>query len=101
MSQWRSLIGETVQRSSRCEFRHAASGSVTILLYEDAAFVPARIEGELVDRSRGGCRVNHHFGNMQTGQQVTVIIQSVQLDAVVVWTKASGELFESGFSFKR
>jgi hypothetical protein len=99
MSVWRSLVGETVQRSSRCEFRHPASGRVTILLYQDAAFVPARIEGELVDRSRHGCRISHHFGDMQIAQQVTLILGSFQTDAVVVWTKACGEFYESGFSF--
>ena len=99
MSVWRSLVGETVQRSSRCEFRQPASGKVTILLYQDAAFVPARIEGELVDRSRHGCRISHHFGNMQVAQQVTLIVESVQIEAVVVWTRPTDDAFDSGFSF--
>ena len=103
MSVWRSLVGETVQRSSRSEFRHPASGRVTVLLYQDAAFVPARIEGELVDRSRHGCRISHRDGDMLVAQQVTLIIESVQVEAVVVWTRpsddGSNETYESGFSF--
>jgi hypothetical protein len=40
---------------------------------------------------------------MQVAQQVTLIIESVQVEAVVVWTRpsddGSNETYESGFSF--
>ncbi len=98
-SEWRSLVGTTVQRSRRSEFRYSVSGQVKIMLYEELGLLPAVVEGELVDLSRGGCRVSHRFGPLRQAQQVTLLMDSTERPAIVVWSKAIGDQHESGFSF--
>jgi hypothetical protein len=100
-SEWRSLVGETVQRSTRKEQRFPASGPVLLLLYEELGTCPATARGELVDRSARGCKVNHEFGELKPGQQVTLVVGGMEISAVVAWSRSSMDRHESGFSFVR
>jgi hypothetical protein len=100
-NEWRSLVGDTVQRKRRAEARHPASGEVKLYLYEELGICPAIVEGELVDRSMNGCKIRHTFGQLKPGQRVTVAIEMMELDAIVVWTKSLLDHHESGFSFLR
>jgi hypothetical protein len=69
------------------------------MLYEELGLLPAVVEGELLDLSRGGCKVSHRFGPLTQAQQVTVLMDSTERPAIVVWSKAVADHHESGFSF--
>jgi hypothetical protein len=98
-SGWRSLVGEVVQPSTRAELRYSASGQVKIMMYEGLGFFPASIPGELLDLSRGGCKVSHRFGPLTQAQRVTLVVDSTERQAIVVWSKPVADHHESGFSF--
>jgi hypothetical protein len=100
-NEWRSLVSDTVQPSTRAHLRHPTSGRVTILLYRELGSFPAMVEGELLDRSRGGCKVRHRFGELKPGQQVTMLISGTEIEAVVVWARSLMDWHETGFSFVR
>lgn len=69
------------------------------MLYEGLGLFPAIVEGELLDLSRGGCKVSHRFGPLTQAQQVTLLMDSTERQAIVVWSKAVTDHHESGFSF--
>jgi hypothetical protein len=85
----------------RREVRYAASGPVQLHVQEELETAAATVDGELVDRSRGGCKVRHWFGILKTGQQVTVVLDEKEIPAIAVWTKKVSDHYESGFSFVR
>jgi hypothetical protein len=100
-SEWRSLVSEPVQPATRADVRYSASGKVKMMLYEELGFSPAMVEGELLDYSRGGCKIRHQFGYPQPGQQVTILISGMELKSTVMWTRSLGDWQETGFSFLR
>ena len=57
------------------------------------------IAGVLVDVGKGGFRAKHSYGGLQRNQIVSFIHQSREGVARVIWNRATGPDFETGFKY--
>jgi hypothetical protein len=78
----------------RRESRSAAYGAVQILIDSP---LPSRITATLLDVSVNGFRARHHCADLQRGDRVRFDHGSGAGSAVVIWTRVSGVVIESGF----
>ncbi len=94
---WKVTPAEIERRS---EERVPASGTAIMLVYDELG-PPAEVRCEFVDRSNGGCKLRHQYGDLVTGDMVALRFGSVETRAIVVWSRAVQDQVESGFSFLR
>lgn len=76
-----------------------AEGVVAIFLEPAWGAVPAMIQGELLDKSSGGCRVQHQFGRLAPERKVWLSWADEHRAAYVVWNRVGEEDTETGFRF--
>jgi len=98
-SHWRSLLDLQVQRNTRKELRYAADEPVAISRQPGFGDVSATISGQFVDRSSGGCRIRHDFGDVPVGECVSLVWLAEIKRARVVWNRSSAGLTETGFQY--
>lgn len=99
-SIWRDLVYQLVQPNRRKDTRHPAHGPVAIFLEPAWGTVPATVHGELVDKSVGGCRVQHNFGALAPGRKVWLSWADEYRAAYVSWSRVAEEHTETGFRFE-
>lgn len=98
-SDWRELVFQTVQPNRRKDARYEAHGPIAIFLEPAWGAVPATVHGELLDKSDGGCRVQHNFGPLALGRKVWLSWADEYRPACVVWSYVVEERAETGFRF--
>ncbi len=98
-SFWRDLVYQTVQPNRREHPRFAAEGPIAVFLEPGWGSVPATLQGDLVDKSEGGCRIRHHFDRLEVGRKVWLSWADDYCAAHVAWNRVCEEHTETGFRF--
>ncbi|MBZ5593238.1 MAG: hypothetical protein LAP39_13435 [Acidobacteriia bacterium] len=70
-----------------------------VVLVASGAREPRQITGALIDANDDGFRVRHPYEGFQPGDLVSFIHRMREGTARVVWHKALGSDFETGFSY--
>ena len=78
----------------RKERRLPVDGPVELLVSEPRT---ERVEGRLVDCSRGGFRACHNFAGLRGGQRVRFRHAHAEGTALVAWNRLADGIVESGF----
>ena len=96
---WDLLLGLSQSPGTRREPRYVASDPEAIVLQPGLGDVSATVRGEFMDRSDGGCRIQHRFGALRISEVMSIVWREQTRNARVVWNRIADDVAETGFSF--